>query len=523
MATLGVPSMGRTRLSLIILGLVLCLASCGPAPRAVSPEVADQGQKVQQAAALVSKGHYLAFKNACRIYEPLYARPSLRPKVAAPYIEACLHLALREKQIGIDNRTTLGAAAKILKENPPLSGFEAYATLIGAIPPRSRGVMRDIDTSTWNKSGADALKAAEEAVRKRAAANEFAAYVLTAWSCGFGLYSEKWRDPADLLKAFPGSLLLKYAVATCGEGRPDLLEEILAREPGFAEAYYHLGEAALREGRLLAAEAHLLKAYDAIPESPQTRILLAGIYFATEEFERSLDFYDLTLEISPEFRDALLGKAICLSYLGRFEESMAVLGRILELGYWLLGEAHYWLARDLHELKRDAEALRHIDEAKGRLPTNSEVFGLSGTIALDLGELDRAEEDFRESLKYNPQNIESLFGSGTVAGRKSLWRESAGFYEKAAGACETSAAAFRAKIEEIKASAMSEERKTRLVRKRQAQIDRLELTRATSFYDAAAAFANAGLKDQAVEAAGKAAAHPALMQKAEELLRSIKR
>jgi tetratricopeptide (TPR) repeat protein len=417
----------------------------------------------------------------------------------------------------------MATAAKVLRENPALSGFEACATLIGAIPPRTRGVMRDIDTSSWNKSGADALKAAEEAVRKRAAANEFAAYVLAAWSCGFGLYSGDWPDPAEQLKAFPGSLLLKYAVATCGQGRPDLLEELLLREPDFAEAHYHLGDSALQEGRLLAAETHLLAAYKAIPESPQTRILLAGIYFATEEFERSLEFYDLTLEISPEFRDALLGKAICLSYLGRFEESMDVLERILELDYWLLGEAHYWLARDLHELKRNPEALGHIDEAKGRLPTNSEVFGLAGTVFLELGELERAETDFRESLKYNPQNIDSLFGLGTVAGRKSLWQESAGFYEKAAGACQASAAAFRAKIEEIKGSAMSEERKARLVRKRQAQVDRLELTRATAYYDAAAAFANAGLKDRAVELAGQAAAHPALRQKAEELLRSIKR
>jgi len=522
MTTQRVHPMNRARGVLIISGLALFLAACAPSTKTVSVEVTDQGQKIQQAGGLVAKGHYLAFKNACRIYEPLYARPSLRPKVAAPYLEACLLLALREKQIGIDDPATMAVATKVLRENPRLAAFEPYATLISAIPPKSRGVMRDIDTSSWNKSGADALKAAEETVRKRAAADELAAYVLAARSCGFGRYSGNWPDPAEHLKAFPGSLLLKYAVATCGEGRPDLLEEILLREPGFAEVHYHLGEAALAEGRLLAAETHLLEAYETIPESPQTRILLAGIYLATEEFDRSLQFYDLTLEISPEFRDALLGKAICLSYLGRLEESMGVLDRILELGYWLLGEAHYWLAWNLHELKRNPEALRHIDEAKGRLPTNSEVFGLAGTVSLDLGELDRAETDFRESLKYNPQNVESLFGLGTVAGRKSLWLVSAGFYEKAGEACGAAAAAFRAKIEEIKASALSEERKARLVRKRQAQVDRLELTRATSYYDAAAAFSNAGLKDRAVAAAEKAAVHPALKQKAEELLRSIR-
>ncbi len=461
-----------------------------------------------------------------RLYAGLYARPSLRPKVASAYLEACLLLALREKEIGIDDPGMVASAERLVRENPMLAGFTPYVTLVSAIPLRTRGVMRDIDTSRWNKAGADELKAAEGTVRKNAATDEFSAAVLDAWSCSFGRYSEKWRDPGEDLKAFPASLLVKYEVAICGRSepvRPELLKEILAREPGFAEADYHLGEDALNAGRLLEAERHLLKAYEAIPESPQTRILLAGIYFATEEFDQSLRFYDLTLEVSPEYRDALLGKAICLSTLGRHDEAMAVLGRLLELGYYLIGEAHYWLAWNLHELKRDAEALAHIDESKSRLPTNSEVFGLAGTIALDMGELDRAEKDFLESLKYNPDNSESLFGLGTASGRKDRWAESAAYYEKAARAADTAAAAVGAKIEEIKGSTLSEERKTRLVRRREAQVERLRLQSATASYDAAAAYLNAGLKDRAAAAAARAATHPALKAKAEELLRSAKK
>ena len=506
-----------------VLGLTLFLAACAPPRKVVTVEITEETIRVQDAASIVRKGHYLAFKRAVGLYAGLYARPTLRPRIASSYLEACLLLALREKEIGIDNPATIASAERLIRENPILAGLTAYVTLVSAIPPRTRGVMRDIDTSRWNKAGADALKAAEGTVRKNAAADEFSAAVLDAWSCSFGRYSEKWRDPAEDLKVFPASLLVKYEVAICGEGRPDLLAGILAQEPGFVEAHFHLGEVALKEGRLLNAETHLLKAYEAIPESPQTRILLAGIYFATEEFDQSLHFYDLTLEASPEYRDALLGKAICLSYLGRHEESMVVLDRMLELGYWLLGEAHYWLAWNLHELKRDPEALQHADEAKGRLPTNSEVFGLAGTIALDMGGLDKAETNFQESLKYDPVNFESLFGLGTVAGRKERWEESAAYYEKAGLAGESAQSALRAKIEEIKGSALSEERKARLIRRREAQLERLRLSSATAYYDAAAAFLNAGLKDRAAVAAGKAASHPALKQKAEELLRSVKK
>jgi len=505
------------------LGLALALAACAPQKKTVTVEVTDESLKAGEAAGLVRQGHYLAFKRAVRLYAGLYARPRLRPKIAGPYLEACLLLDLREKEIGIDDPASAAAVERLIRENPMLAGYAPYMTLVSDVPTRALGAMRDIDTSRWNKAAVDAVKAAADVVRKSAATNEFAACVLASWSCSLGSYSDRWRDPAEFLKTYPDSPLIKYEVAVCGGVRPDLLEEILAREPGFAEVDFHLGQAALAEGRLLDAEKHLLKAYEAIPESPQTRILLAGIYFATGEFDQSLRFYDLTLEVAPEYRDALLGQAICLSTLGRHEEAMAVLGRLLDLGYYLIGEAHYWLSWNLHELKRDPEALAHIDEAKGRLPTNSEVFCLAGTIALDMGRLERSERDFLESLKDNPDNTESLFGLGTVSGRKERWAESAAYYEKAARAADAAGAAVAAKIEEVRASALPEERKARLVRGREAQAERLRLQSATSSYDAAAACLNAGLKDKAVAAASKAAAHPALKAKAEELLRSVKK
>jgi tetratricopeptide (TPR) repeat protein len=513
----------RGRTAALLAGLALVAASCAPPARVATVSVTGPDLKIREAESLVRKGHYLAFKKAVLIYTDLSMNPKIRTKIVSPYLEAELLLALREKDLGIDNPATLLAAAELIAANPGLAGMKPYLTLISRMPARTRGVMRDIDTSGWNAAGAKELEAAETAVRKSAERSEFAACVQAAWSCSYGRYSEQWRKASEYLKLFPGSVLLEYELAVCGEEAAAALRDLLSREPDFAEAHFHLGEAALRQGKLIEAESELLKAYVAIPESPQTRILLAGIYFASEEFDRSLEFYDLALAVSPGYRDALLGKAICLSYLGKYEDAIQVLDRMLELGYWLLGEAHYWIAWNLHELKRDDEALKHIDEAKGRLPTNSEVFSLAGTIALDLGEDGRSEKDFLESLKYNPDNRESLFGLGTLAGRKNLWRESGAYYEKAAGTCGASEAALRARIEEIRNSAVSEERKERLVRKREAQIEGLRLTEATSYYNAAAAYLNAELKDQAVACAGKAAAHPALKAKAEELLRSVRR
>ena len=504
--------------------LIVLLAACGSAPKkTVEVGVSDDQVKRAYAESLVEKGHYLAFKKAFGLYRDLYDHRPLRPKVAAAYVRTGLLLALRERQIGLDNPATLSELNRVIAADRTLAAFAAPALVISAIPPRTRGVMKDVATDTWNKAGRDRLQAAEDEIRSRAGSDEFFSAILAAWSCSGGRFSEKWRDPAEFLKTFPGSLLLEYETAVCGEVDSDILGQILARDPEFAEAHYHLGEAAVRDKRLFDAEEHLLQAFKSIPESPQPRLLLAGIYFATEEFTTSLEFYDLTLEISPEYRDALLGKAISLAYLGRYEESMKVLDRMLELGFWLLGESHYWLAWNLQALKSGPEALRHVDEAKGRLPTNTHVFSLAGALALELGELGRAEKDFLESLNYDPANTGSLFGLGTLYSLQARFGPAAEFFEKAGRAYNAEGEALAAAIEDLKASPLAPARKARLVQRRAGQLERVRFESATAAYDAAAAFFNSGNVAKALETAVKAAAHPALKEKAEEILRSIKK
>lgn len=509
---------------LVILVCSAALACCAAAPkRSVEVGVSEAEVSRAYAESLAAKGHYLAFKKAFGLYRGLYAKPQVRSRVAAAYVRSGLLLALRERQIGLDNPATLREVNAVIAADRTLGGFAAPAVVIAAIPPRTRGVMKDIATDDWDQAARERLRKAEDEVRSRAPSEELAASVLAARSCLAGRYSEGWRDTKDLVKAFAGSVLLKYEAAVCGQADPALCRELLAAEPEFAEAHYHLGEAALGERRLFEAETHLLEAFKAIPESPQPRILLAGIYFATEEFETALEFYDGTLEVSPEYRDALLGKAISLAYLGRHDESMAVLDRMIELGFWLIGEAHYWLAWNLRALDRAPEAVRHIDEAKGRLQTNSHVFGLSGALGLELGDLGRAERDLQESLKYDPADAESLTGLGTLYSRRGDWTRAAGHFERAARAWDAQQAALAAAIEELKASPLAAVRRDRLVRRRAGELERARLESATGDYSAAAAFFNAGNGPRALEAAGRAAAHPALKDKAEEIIRSLRK
>jgi tetratricopeptide (TPR) repeat protein len=507
---------------------VLILASCAAKEKAaVAPSGPEFERVATAAAALSRKGGYVALKQAVQMYKGLYARPEFRKVIAPELAAAALLVAVREKELGISNSSYMHTALQVIKENPPLNSLTPFAEIAGLFWVQGKGVMADIDERFPWKETEDKLKKIEADLFLKARSDEFAAYMYAVMKCysapPFGVtFFDKGDEMGQLSELFPESTLLLYKRAICPQEKPDFLKRLLSIEPEFFEAYYFLGNEALRRGNLLEAEEFLLKAYDAIPESPQTTILLASIYLATEELDRSLEFHEKTLALSPEYRDALLGKGICLSYLSRPAEAIPVFEKIIALGYWLLGESHYWLARNQHGLKDNAAAAANIEQAKGRLPTSTEVFTLSGILAEERGDPAKAEKDFLEALQYNPRNSEALFNLGVLYARKEDWPNSGLHFEKAGFAFENEGRSLQEKIAEVLYSTLAPERKERLLQRRKSQLEKALLSSATAFYNAAAGYSNAGRKNKALEMAARAAEYPAFKQKAEELASGIK-
>ncbi len=506
----------------VVFGLIL-LASCSGLKQGklatLAPEIE---QEISAADSLYRKGCYVSLREAFGIYSSLYARQECRAHVAARLVKGSLLLAVREKELGMSGRTFLDTALTVIRENAGLEAFGPYAEIAGLLWIQGKGVMLNIDERFPWKETEEKLRGLDAELREKAKADEFSAYMYASLNCLLASSTEKGEEPAELAALFPDSLLLTYLEATCPREDEELLSLILSHEPRFYEAAYHLGMLSLGRGNLLQAEGHLLMMHEGIPESPQATILLATIAFALEEVERSLDLYEKTLDILPDYRDALLGKAVCLSSLGRADEAIAVCEKIISLGYWLLGEGYYWMAWNQHELKDNAAAAESIEQSKGRLPTSSEVFTLSGLIALERGDLAKAEKDFREALRYKPDNADVLYNLGELSVRKDDWPNSGVFFEKAGFAFENDGRTLREKIAQVEGSTLAPQRKNRLVRKRKARLERTLLSRATAFYNAAAGYFNSGQKYKALELAARAVEHPALKEKAEELMDGIK-
>lgn len=520
------PGLGPCRTIPVVLTLVFfsCCAPKAGLKTAPSTAATELEAKATQAEAFFKKGCYIGFKKAIEIYEQLSAQRAIRNKILVPNMKALILMSVRQKELGLLDDRYLQRARDVVKDNSSLRGFAPYIDLADAMSPKTRGIMRDIDVKGTVKVVADVLKNVQlkDDMKLKAQAEDYDAYLYVTFFTSYANYLDQKEELSSFSKLYPDSILFKYKNATADlREDPKLLEALAGADPEFYEAYYHLGELALKAQNLVEAENNFLKAFEGIPESPQVTIYLGSIYMATEEFEKGLEYYEKTIALTPTYRDALLGKSICLSYMGKYQEAIEVLNKLVAMGFYLMGESHYWLAWIYHELKDNENAQLNIEESKGRLPTNNEVFSLAGTIAFEKSEFDRAEREFLESCKYGA-NTEALFGLGKVYAQKQKWLDSALFFSQATVAVGQSQTLMAERIRQIKASSLSEERKARMIAKKEQQLKVFEATKATGYYDAAAGYFNAGRKTEALAMAEKAAAHPQFKDMAVELIKKIK-
>jgi tetratricopeptide (TPR) repeat protein len=508
-------------LSLIVLNCCAPKAAVKMAPPAAAPEFEN---RTAEAEALFKKGCYVGFKKAIEIYQGLYAQRAIKNRVLVPYVKALILMSVRQKELGLLDDTYIQRARDLIKDSSSLRVFAPYVDLADAMSPKTRGIMRDINVVGTVKVVADVLKNVQlkDDMKLKAQAEDYYAYLYVTFFTSYANYLDQKEELSSFTKLYPDSILFKYKNATADlREDPKLLEALAGADPEFYEAYYHLGELALKAQNLVEAEKNFLKALEGIPESPQVTIYLGSIYMATEEFEKSLEYYEKTIALAPSYRDALLGKAICLSSMGKYQEAIEVLNKLVAMGFYLMGESHYWLAWIYHELKDNENAQLNIEESKGRLPTNNEVFSLAGTIAFEKNEFDKAEKEFLESCKYGG-NTEALFGLGKVYAQKQKWLDSGLFFQQATVAVGQSQTLMTERIRQIKASSLSEERKARMIAKKEQQLKVLEATKATGYYDAAAGYLNAGRRTEALAMAEKAAAHPQFKDLADQLIKKIK-
>lgn len=439
-----------------ILAVMAILAGCAtrkpapvqqPVPRAPVVDVS----------ALIQRGCF-------RCLEEAFETASNQNQPALAF-EAASLLALRSKELGMPPDAWFQRAAAIVGDD---AAWNAILRMVSAVPPDL--LSGDREAMTANPAEGMRVRALlpmwRETLRSGGGSTEFRLYLETALVCA--------NLPSEQRDAFVATLgerlvpLLAYRAGLCGPAHVDRLRPLA--EAGFVDAEYALGRSALDGERdQERAMRHFQTAATAFPTSLSIGTSIGNIYLDWEEWQSAAAAFEAILAVRPVHPDALLGRTVSVSRLGRYQDGIDTATRLIEGGTWYLGQAHYWRAWNYNGLKNYASARVEADRAK-TLMVNASVFLLSGLVDWGLERRPMAETEFSEALSMDFGQCEAAFYLGAVRTEMNKAPEGLAAFRQAIQCYDLAIAVRRKLIDDIIAGRGSEQAKMRQVAAQQRAI-----------------------------------------------------
>ena len=400
----------------LLAGLACCLLmACATAPRPAAqaaPPLGVSPAEMTRADALVNEGCYRCLREALTLYE--------RAVLTDQQFSTTLLLALREKELGMDALPWLERARAMAT-----AATVHYIDIATAIPWTAPVSASDFDTPFPRPSQV----AFEQWLRQLRPPSPSALdrYMLLALQCG------RQQTPAGVVADTP---LLQYRLGICNFGQRQQLDTVFATSPRFAEAGYFIARNEMVNSGAAPAQVTralplLTTAHEAIPESPAITVSLARVWAGRNEFLRALALHDEALALRPAQRDALLGRATMLTYLGRADQAIVSATRLIDLGTWYLGDAYYWRAWNLYNTGQVDAAALDVERAR-QFQSGDQLLTLSGMIAYDQQRRAKARKDFENSRRMNPVNCPALWYLGTINVDERTWSDGRDMFAEAA-------------------------------------------------------------------------------------------
>jgi tetratricopeptide (TPR) repeat protein len=519
------------RYLLVFLGLALCICGCGPSKPAVVPQQ-NLGviQRLAVAERLLWQGCFSCLIDALHEYEEIRRLPiqpdNIGDAATVGWIRATLLIELRGRELGIVHNGYLQLAREAIQARADL--HHVFGPTIEAVAAMPSAVVRFEDVDVGARRRAEAFRETVKPLlaewRQHADDDPLSAYSWVAFTCTFGDFEN--RTPDILLAAFSerrAAGLVTYRIAICRGTDASSMEDLLKREARFVEANYWLGSHAVSELRLEEAEPFFRRAYDWQASWPTLTLALGNLYFAFEESERALDFYEQTLALSAGLPEALIGRVKALSLLRRHTEALSATEPMVGGAVRILpGEAFYWRAWNSLQLEHLEPAWADIELASS-LSRNSEVSKLGGIIAYARREIDIARQRFELARKLNPGDCETIYYLGMTRVDQREWIASVDIFAGAVACLESGRHSLQSEIDAIGQSSIADDRKMRQIARRERQIAAADRMMATAFFNTAVAYFNLSRFDEARSFATRVAEDAQFAERARELLKRLVR
>jgi tetratricopeptide (TPR) repeat protein len=319
--------------------------------------------------------------------------------------ETALLLALREKELGLDAVPWIDRARALATPDTA-----TYIDMVTSIAWTTVANAPDFEPPARPEPGV--AQQWLDFLNRPGATSTLDRYVWLALTCG-------GRGGPPVPDSFVADRpILQYRLGLCGFAQRAQLDTVFAASPRFAEtgfylARYEMANTGFARAQITRALPLLLDAHAALPASPIITVTLGRVWAARNEFARALTLYDEAIAIRPAQRDALLGRATMLTYLGQPEEAIAAATQLIELGTWYLGDAYYWRAWNLYNTGRLQPAAEDVASAR-KFQNGGELLTLSGMIAYDQKRPVDARRDFERARALNSVNCPATWYLGVI-------------------------------------------------------------------------------------------------------------
>jgi len=335
-----------------------------------------------------------------------------------------LLVTLRERELAIDDEASMAAAERLAARLPATANASRYLGMVAAIRPDAEGM----GESRVARTSEDVIRAELAWLDRSPPGRLLDQYLRVALEC-------ELQDPA-LPDANAATIpLLQYRQALCGTTvNVPAMQQVRGRVPEFHEAALFVArtlsspEAGLDHAEMLRL---LTVAHERFPQSTAVAYQLAVVANAAGQCERAERHYSEALKLRPSHEGARLGRAICLSQLGRYDEAITDASVVIDAGAGGAGEALYWRAWSRYQTHALSEARADIDRAKQmhRTPT---TLMLAGLIELEQSDFGLAHDDLREAVSLSPAYCQARWQLGVVDFRRQDFEVSAHTFAAAA-------------------------------------------------------------------------------------------
>ena len=209
----------------------------------------------------------------------------------------------------------------------------------------------------------------------------------------------------DYIKSSNSHPLISEALNEIEAGRrPKAM--IPSASTGAAEALFGIASALAEESGIDFAILYSQMALDLKPDFPISLTLLGDIYEDAKRYDEAIETYNRIPQGSPLYRNAQTLTALDLDHLDRPDEAREVLSALIET-YPDSFQPAFTMTSILRRRSRFEEASAFYSRAIDHLPEITArhwtVFYFRGICYERSGQWEKAEADFRQALKLNPE------------------------------------------------------------------------------------------------------------------------